>query len=88
MIHEFKSGYIRVIHYGPAEKHLELRFDNATSLAYQGVPLWIFEKICRDPSPQSFWEDNIRDEFSKTTPKHHSKNSSAADALKNLFGSP
>ena len=88
MIHEFKSGYIRVIHYEPTEKHLELRFDNATSLAYLGVPLWIFEKICRDPSPKSFWEDNIRDEFSKTTPKHHSNHTKAADALKNLFGSP
>jgi hypothetical protein len=53
-----------------------------------GVPLWIFEKICRDPSPKSFWEDNIRDEFSKTTPKHHSNHTKAADALKNLFGSP
>lgn len=86
MIHEFNSGYIRIIHYDPAEKFLELRFDNSTALAYSGVPLWIFEKICRDPSPKSFWEDNIRDEFSKATPKHLSKSKSAADALKNLFG--
>lgn len=88
MIHEFKSGYIRTIHYDPAQKHLELRFDNATSLAYQGVPLWIFEKISRDPSPKSFWEDNIRDEFSKATPKQRTTNITTTNALKNLFGPP
>jgi hypothetical protein len=88
MIKEFTSGSIRYIEYDPQEKQLDIRFENVSTLAYKGVPLWIFEKMSRDPSPKSFWEDNIKDEYSKTTPKQNTTKNNTADALKNLFGPP
>jgi len=87
MIKEFTSGYVRCIEYDPQEKQLDIRFDNSNTLAYKGVPLWIYEKMSRDPSPKSFWEDNIKDEYTPTNPKKKG-NSSSLDSLKNLFDSP
>ena len=83
---EFKRGYIRKVEYDAAESVLEITLDNSSSLAYLGVPNWIFEKLCRDPSPKSFWEDNIKDEYSKTTPKKKTSSKSKLDALNDLFG--
>ena len=87
MIKEFLSGYVRRMEYDPQEKQLDIRFDNSNTLAYKGVPLWIFEKMSRDPSPKSFWEDNIKDEYTHTQPKKKA-NSPSLDSLKNLFGDP
>jgi len=87
MIKEFTSGSIRCIGYDPQEKQLDIRFENSNVLAYKGVTLWIFEKMSRDPSPKSFWEDNIKDEYTPTNPKKKA-NSSSLDSLKNLFGDP
>jgi len=87
MIKEFLSGYVRRIEYDPQEKQLDIRFDNSNTLAYKGVPLWVFEKMGRDPSPKSFWEDNIKDEYSFAQPKKK-ENSPSLDSLKNLFGDP
>ena len=85
MLKEFKSGYIRLVEYDPSEKQLDIRFENSTILAYKGVPTWIFEKICHDPSPKSFWEDNIRDEYSNTPPKKKTSDTQSLNSLKNLF---
>ena len=85
MIKEFTSGYIRRIEYDPLEKQLDIRFENSNILAYKGVPLWIYEKMSRDPSPKSFWEDNIKEEYSSTQPKKTTSTSSM-NSLKNLFG--
>jgi len=87
MIKEFTSGSIRRIEYDPQEKQLDIHFENSSVLAYKGVPLWVFEKMSRDPSPKSFWEDNIKDEFTPTQAKKKS-NSSSLNSLKNLFGDP
>jgi hypothetical protein len=87
MIKDFTSGYVRRIEYDPQEKQFDILFDNSNTLAYKGVPLWIFEKMSRDPSPKSFWEDNIKDEYTPTNPKKKG-NSSSLDSLKNLFDSP
>jgi hypothetical protein len=86
-IKEFKSGFIREADYDPAEQQLDLSFDNKTVLAYQGVPNWIFEKLSKDPSPKSFWEDHIRDEFSAAQPRKKYHISSAKQQLNDLFGS-
>ena len=88
MLKEFKSGYLRLVEYDLAEKQLDIRFENSTTLAYKGVPSWIFEKISNDPSPKSFWEDHIRDEYSNTPPKKRASDTSSLDSLKNLFGDP
>jgi hypothetical protein len=87
MIKEFTSGSIRCIEYDPQEKQFDIRFENSSVLAYKGVPLWMFEKMSRDPSPKSFWEDNIKDEYTPTHPKKKA-NLSSLDSLKNLFGDP
>ncbi len=87
MIKKFTSGSIRYIEYDPQEKQLDIRFENVSTLAYKGVPLWIFEKMSRDPSPKSFWEDNIKDEYTPTQPQKKTGQSSI-DSLKNLFGDP
>ena len=87
MIKEFTSGSIRCIEYDPQEKQFDIRFENSSVLAYKGVPLWMFEKMSRDPSPKSFWEDNIKDEYTPTHPNKKA-NLSSLDSLKNLFGDP
>jgi len=87
MIKEFTSGSILCIEYDPQEKQFDIRFENSSVLAYKGVPLWMFEKMSRDPSPKSFWEDNIKDEYTPTHPKKKA-NLSSLDSLKNLFGDP
>ena len=85
MIKEFTGGSIRRIEYDMQEKQLDIHFENSSALAYKGVPLWVFEKMSRDPSPKSFWEDNIKDEYTTTQPMKKS-NSPSLDSLKNLFG--
>ncbi len=85
-IKEFKSGYIREADYDATEKQLDLMFENKTVLAYKGVPNWIFEKLLQDPSPKSFWEDNIRDEFSSAQPRKNNSSTSAKKQLNDLFG--
>jgi hypothetical protein len=87
MIKDFTSGYVRRIEYDPLEKQFDILFDNSNTLSYKGVPLWIFEKMSRDPSPKSFWEDNIKDEYTSTNPKKKA-NSSSLDSLKKLFSDP
>jgi hypothetical protein len=87
MIREFTSGSIRFIEYDPQEKQLDIRFENSNTLAYKGVPSWIFEKMSRDPSPKSFWEDNIKEEYTATQPKKKA-GSSSLHSLKNLFSDP
>jgi KTSC domain len=86
MQHEFKSGWIRGVTYDAQEKQLDIEFENKSVLAYKGVPLWIFEKICRDPSPKAFWEDQIKEEYTPTTPQKKASSEKSLDALKNLFG--
>ncbi len=81
----FKSGYIKKIDYDSKESVLEITFENFNCLAYKGVPNWVFEKMSRDPSPKSFWEDHIKDEYTPTSPKKKSS-SNNLDALNNLFG--
>ncbi len=87
MIQEFTSGSIRLIEYDPQEKQLDIRFENSNILAYKGVPSWIFEKMSRDPSPKSFWEDNIKDEYTPTQAKKKAS-SPSLESLKNLFSDP
>ena len=84
--HQFKSGFIRQVDYDSGERQLELTFENKTVLAYLQVPLWIFEKLCKDPSPKSFWEDHIADDFSKGIPKQVKTTISTQQKLKDLFG--
>jgi hypothetical protein len=81
----FKSGYVRKIDYDSKECVLEITFENLNCLAYKGVPNWVFEKLSRDPSPKSFWEDHIKDEYTPTSPKKKSSLSNL-EALNNLFG--
>ena len=85
-IKEFKSGFIREADYDPAEQQLDLSFDNKKVLAYQGVPNWVFEKLSKDPSPKSFWEYNIRDEYSPAQPRRKNNSSSTKQQLNDLFG--
>lgn len=86
---EFSSGFIRRVDYDEGQNILEIRFENHQVLAYTGVPRWIFDKICRDPRPQSFWEDQIKDEYGLTRAQKltHSQTHSTTnlDALNNLF---
>ena len=80
------SGFIRVVEYDPATQQLDLTFENKTVLAYKQVPEWVFRKLCNDPSPRAFWEDNIADEYSKGIPRKSSTADNANQQLKDLFG--
>ncbi len=85
-VKQFTSGQIRAADYDPSTLQLDLTFENKTVLAYKQVPEWVFRKLCSDPSPRAFWEDNIADEYSKGIPRKSAADTSASQQLKDLFG--
>jgi hypothetical protein len=83
---KFLSGSIRLVDYDPVSQQLDVVFENKTVLAYKNVPEWIFQKLSIDPSPRSFWEDNISEEYSKCTPLDCNKSKGSSQQLRELFG--
>jgi hypothetical protein len=83
---KFLSGSIRQADYDPVSQQLDVVFENKTVLAYKNVPEWIFQKLSTDPSPRSFWEDNIPEEYSKCTPLDRNKSKGSSQQLRELFG--
>lgn len=62
---KFPGGRIREADYDPASHQLDLRFDNGTVLAYKHVPAEVFRRLCNAPTPATYWEDRIAEEYPK-----------------------
>ena len=80
------SGRLREITFDPRTHHLELTWDNKTVTAYRPVPEEIFERLCKAPSPATYVEDRIAEEYSKVAPNRKTGADKAAQNLRDLFG--
>lgn len=58
------SSRIRAVGYDPKERVLEVEFSNGRILAYAGVSPEIHRQFMAAPSPTSFFEDKIEEDFS------------------------
>jgi len=57
------SNKIRAIGYDPKSQVLEVELRDGTVLAYSGVSQEVHRQFMNAPSPTSFYEDKIADEF-------------------------
>jgi hypothetical protein len=59
-----KSDKVRAVGYDPKSQMLEVELRDGTVLAYSGVSQEMHRQFMNAPSPTSFYEDKIADEFS------------------------
>jgi hypothetical protein len=82
----FTSGRIRRADYDSASQQLDLHWDNKTVLAYKHVPQEVYRRLCSAPSPATYWEDRIAEEYPKGAPMTSGADSEAARKFSDLFG--
>jgi hypothetical protein len=82
----FTSGRIRKADYDPASQQLDLHWDNKSVLAYKSVPFEVFRRLCSAPTPATYWEDRIAEEYPKGVPMTRSAASESGKTLGDLFG--
>ncbi len=82
----FTSGRIRQADYDIASRQLELRWDNGQVMAYKQVPEEVFRRLCNAPTPATYWEDRIAEEYPKGVPKRAADSGDAASKFNDLFG--
>ena len=58
------SSKIRAVGYDPKSQVLEVELRDGTVLSYSGVSQEVHRQFTNAPSPTSFYEDKIADEFS------------------------
>lgn len=64
----FTTGRIRQAVYDPATRQLDVHWDNKTVHAYKPVPEEVYRRLCNAPTPATYWEDRIAEEYPKGTP--------------------
>lgn len=57
------SSRIRAVGYDPRERVLEVELSDGRVLAYTGVSAEIHRQFMAAPSPSSFFEDKIEEDF-------------------------
>ncbi len=57
------SSKIRAVGYDPKSQVLEVEFNDARVVAYSGVSPEVHRRFMAAPSPVSFFEDKIADEY-------------------------
>jgi hypothetical protein len=82
----FTSGRIRKADYDPASQQLDLHWDNKSVLAYKGVPQEVYRRLCSAPTPATYWEDRIAEEYPKGVPMTRSAPAEGGKSLADLFG--
>lgn len=82
----FTSGRIRRADYDPDSRQLDLHWDNKSVLAYKHVPQEVFRRLCNAPTPATYWEDRIAEEYPKGIPMASNAAADAAAKFNNLFG--
>ena len=58
------SSKLRAVGYDPKSRVLEVELRDGTLLAYSGVSQEVHRQFMNAPSPTSYYEDKIADEFS------------------------
>jgi len=58
------SNKIRAVGYDPKSQVLEVELRDGSVLAYNGVSQEVHRQFMNAPSPASYYEDKIADEFS------------------------
>lgn len=58
------SNKIRAVGYNPKSRVLEVELRDGTALTYSGVSQEVHRQFLNAPSPTSYYEDKIADEFS------------------------
>lgn len=58
------SSKIRSIGYDPRAQILEVEFSNGTVYAYSGVSEEVHRRLMNAPTPASFFEERIAEEYS------------------------
>ena len=58
-----KSDKVRAVGYDPKTRVLEVQLRDGTVLAYSGVSQEVHRQFMNAPSPSSYYEDKIADEF-------------------------
>ena len=59
-----KSDKVRAVGYDPKTRVLEVELRDGSVLAYSGVSQEVHRQFMNAPSPSSYYEDKIADEFS------------------------
>ena len=77
---------IRRADYDPTSRQLDLHWDNKTILAYKQVPEEVYRRLSSAPTPATYWEDRIAEEYPKGTPTTRIVGSDGARKLRDLFG--
>ncbi len=58
-----KSDKVRAVGYDPKAQVLEIQLRDGTVLAYSGVSQEVHRQFMNAPSPTSYYEDKIADDF-------------------------
>ena len=58
------SSKLRAVGYDPKSQMLEVELRDGTLLAYSGVSQEVHRQFMNAPSPTSYYEDKIADDFS------------------------
>lgn len=58
------ANKIRAVGYDPKSQALEVEFSNGTVYVYSGVSQEVYRRLMNAPTPGSFFEERIADEFS------------------------
>ncbi len=58
------SSKIRAVGYDPSKQVLEVEFNDGRVMAYSGVSPEVHRRFMAAPSPVSFFDDRIAEEFS------------------------
>jgi hypothetical protein len=79
------SGKLRAAGYDESTRTLEIEFANGDVFEYKSVSRELYRQLMASPSPSSFYEDKIDEQFSgKRLPREGKSN--AGDAFDSLFG--
>ena len=58
-----KSDKVRAVGYDPKSRVMEVQLRDGTVLAYSGVSQEVHRQFMNAPSPSSYYEDKIADDF-------------------------
>jgi len=82
----FTTGRIRRADYDTSSRQLDLHWDNKTVLAYKQVPEEVYRRLCNAPTPATYWEDRIAEEYPKSVPMKPSDGAGESKTFDDLFG--
>jgi KTSC domain len=79
------SGKLKSAGYDESSRTMEIEFTNGDVFEYKAVSRELYRQLMASPSPSSFFEDKIDEQFSGKRLAKSSK-SDAGDSFDSLFG--